>query len=273
MAIYAQIPIRLQASLVSAPPVAPIDLNTGQAPRFWRAQDVSVAVGIFDAYGVCVDLTNLLSLTLTIQEAADSIVPLFTQQVLQADLIDVISAGGWQNGTQAQAVFTFTKAQTDLGLNGENQKEFWLSLEGITEDEQHLVYAAGPITFYNPGLRLPLPPYGYVSEHAQTMESGNATISPTSLNHCEFITVEGDARTSFIIADVSGLTDGAILEIYFSTAEDVTPGIVCTVKNGSLGGASIGTFVTGSVPNALFRYRFKEDTATLVPVLFFQQAT
>ena len=76
--VYAQVPLRLEASIVSNPPV---DSNTGLAPKAYRGQTVAVQVGIFDPSNVAVDLTNLASLTLVAGQPFTMITEPFVPEV------------------------------------------------------------------------------------------------------------------------------------------------------------------------------------------------
>lgn len=261
MAIYQQIAVRLQASLVSSP-VAPIDLNTGQEVKIWRAQNLGMAVGIFDASGNPVNLSNLVSLTLTIQPAQDSIIPSISSSLLASDsaIIPLITTQGWQSGLAQNGVFNLTKAQTDLSLGGESQAEYWLQLSGVTSAGEAIIYAAGNCSFFDPGPTVAIPPFGYVSRNAQTNSSGNATISPASLDHTEILTVNGAARTSAIILSVVGMSDGALCRIRWllTAATD----IILNVLNGTAEGSTINTVTTGSTLNGYCLYCYNEADAT-----------
>src|SRR4051812_42969130 len=103
MPIYPQIPVRLQASIISDPPVVPTDANTGKQISFWRAQGINISVGIFDANGVAVDLSNLQYLQLIIQESQDALVASVVKQVDAGSIIPVITKAGWDAGIAQQA--------------------------------------------------------------------------------------------------------------------------------------------------------------------------
>ncbi len=264
MPIYQQIPIRLQASLVSAPPVAPIDINTGVAPRFWRAQGISVAFAVFDAFGVAVNLSNIASLTMRLQEYQNSLTPVFEEIIDAADIIPTITRAGWQNGLQQQATFLLTAAETDVSLAGGNEKPYWLSIIGLTEDAELIVYAAGYVAFFNPGQTFARAPFGFISRGERTNSAGNTTITPTSFNHTEFITVNGGTRTSQVILSIAGMEDGALLRLYFELP--ATADIILNVVNAALNGDQLSTVTTGSVLNGLFTYCYDADGQTWQPI-------
>jgi len=272
MPIYQQIPIRLEASLVSNPPVPPIDLNTGISPKFWRAQDIAVSVGIFDAFGASVDLSNVAFLTLTIQTAPDSIVPLIAETInAGAGIIPTITRAGWINGMQQQATFLLSAAQTDLGLDGTNSKTFWMLLAGVTMAGDKLVYAAGYVTFYNPGSTLAIPPYGYVSRAESVNSSGNTAIVPGSFNHTHFVTINGAARTTQIILSIAQMEDGAVLRLYLNLP--ATANIIISVVNAAANGTQLSTITTGSVLNGLFTYCYSAALVTWQPINYSLPAT
>lgn len=267
MPIYEQTPIRLKVNLVGPPPVYPIDQNTGQAPQFWRCATVGIAVGIFDAAGDPVDLTNLAEtgkLQLMLFKDQLSLVPLWTKEVAGPDLIPTISVDGWENGTQQQAVFSLTKAETDQALGGGVQANFWMVLNGITDDGDGILYAAGPCTIYNAALSLPVASNSSPSFHEQTLDVGNANVVPTSNFHKEVINLGGAARTSNVIVGITGLLAGAEVEVLI-----LAPGAAAAIDVqffvGSLAGANPFAFNTsGGTTRALFRFWF--NGATLIPI-------
>lgn len=250
-------PIRWQADLVSAPPVPPIDANTDLPIQFWRAQGMSIQVGIFDADDVAVDLSNLQYLQVVLMKASDSLVPLASVTVLAGSIIPTISRADWLNGTAWQANFVFTPAQTDVGLSGAASAPFWMVLQGLTSGNVPITYSAGEITIFNPGSGLPAPVAGLTSFNEQTNGSGNSTITPESQLHTEAITVNGAARTSNLILTAAGLQVGAHVDVYL--ALPATAGIILRVFDGSLIGALLSTVQTsddGSLPSAFLQYRW-----------------
>jgi len=104
----------------------------------------------------------------------------------------------------------------------------------------------------------------YISRGQQTNTSGNATISPPTLDHTEFLSIAGAAGTRNIILNVIGLSDGAILrvKINFTT----TPGIILNFLNADLTGSQVSTITTGLTLNALFTYCFNASIATWQPI-------
>ena len=259
MPIYEQIPIRLQVSLASAPPVPPVDANTGSAPQFWRAQNVGIQVGIFDAFGNSVDLSNLSYLQLTLQQAPDSLQPLFSSQVPSASIYDTITSQGWEAGTEYQALFSLTPSQTDVSLGGLPQAQFWMILSGQTAGGNFIVYSAGWVTVFNASSALPFPAHGLTSRNAQTTDSGDFTVTPLSQLHKEIVTVGGAARTVNGILGIAGVQDGAELTLVFLLTS--TPGINLNLRSGQLSNPVISQLSTGSVLQCRLKYYFDADAA------------
>ena len=239
---YNQVPIRLEADLVSAPPVNPIDANTGNAPEAWRRQDIAVQVGIFDASQVPVDLSNLTYLQLVLQEASDSLVPSVVKTLAQVNLVPIITRGGWDDGTEQQAIFALTAADMDLGLDGQPSKTYWIIIQGLTQGGQQIVYAAGSFEIFNAGSFLPQPPFGYVSENDQTNAGGNSTIAPSTQLHTEVITFSGVAGTRNLVVGSAGLTKGA--RVIVLALLPATTGIMVQLWNQTIGGSALFSIVT-----------------------------
>jgi len=266
MPIYAQVPIRIEASLVSNPPVNPTDANTGQQIKFWRGQTAVFQIGIFDVNGVAVDLSNLDYLQLVLQAAPDSTEFLFQKTVLAGAITPTITRAAWLNGSAQQAAFALTQGETDQSLGGSYQQDFWIVLQGKVTGGDTITYAAGYVTLFNSSSALPAPPLGYVSENSQTNTSGNATISPTSLDHTESLTVNGSAGTRSFILSTVGMSNGALLRLRLNLTS--TPSIVMNIYSGSLSGTQVTSFTTGSALSALLTYVYDATAAAWTPISY-----
>lgn len=265
--IYEQVPIRLQIGVTSNPPVEPLDANTGNAPRFWRGQAISVQGGIFDANGNPVDLSNVAYVEVILQKAVDSIVQLARVQVDAEDITATITLGAWRAGTAQNFAAAFSAAQTDQGLEGGNSAAFWLIVRGVTDQDAPIVYSAGPVSIYNPGSTLPSPATAkVVSRNAQTTTVDDVTVTPASQIHTEVVTVEGDARDFDVLLGISGIEDGAQLALILILPE--TADIVASVKNALTSNPTISTVSTGSVLKALLEYYFDADLSAWVPKFY-----
>lgn len=270
MPTYDQMPIRLQADLVSNPPVVPIDANTGLPIQLWARTGVAIAVGIFDALAVGVDLTNLQYLTLTLQPLASSLVPTATKTVLAGALITYITREAWLAQTNQNAIFTFSDAEMDVSLDGGDSASYWLSLAGKTNGGATIVYAAGAVNIYNPGPGIPQPTRNFPSYHATPSAGGNLVIQPLSNIHTELMAVSGAAETRDIVLLATGLQAGAQLGIKLLLP--ATDQLVLRFFDQSLAGALLATVPcdsTGSTPSAKINLFFdgvnlKRDTL-LIP--------
>lgn len=252
MSEAAQIPVRCELSIVSAPPVLPIDLNTGAPVKFWRAQDVAFQIGTFDAIGVCVDFSNLVSLQLIVQKTPTSVFRLIDKQLGVDDIVPVISRGEWVNGTAQQATFDLLASETDVGLDGQDSAQFWLIIRGVTDSGQTLNYGGGYIRIYNPGNQTPPTVAGIVSLHQTTNSTGNAVVTPTALIHTEEIIITGIASTRAFLVDPLSLPAGAQVWLKFIFESPPVPSIVIQVWSGSLAGAKLIEYSTDAFqPNAL----------------------
>lgn len=269
-AIYQQMPIRLQANLISSPPVTPIDANTGLTIKFWRAQGINVQVAIFDADGNIVDLSNLTYLQLQVQPASTSLVTSFTSTVNAGDLFPVIDAAKWRNGTAWQAQFILSAAQTDLGLGGASEAPYWLQLVGMTTGGVPIVYAAGNITVYNPGLP-PSPPANLVGEDIYTNAGGSVNVIPDAQIYLGIVNVSGAPETRDIVVSAAGLVAGARISLLFNLP--ATAGINLRVFNQSTAGTLLTTISSqadGFLPTSLVDLHF--DGANLKRLSLLQPA-
>jgi hypothetical protein len=265
-AIYEQIPVRLQLSIVSNPPVAPIDRNTGATPRVWRRQTAAVQLGIFDSNNVSVDLTNIAYLRLILQKDQNSFVPIWVKQVDAVDITKTIPIANWIDGTAQQASVALTSADTDQGLDGLDSELFWLIVEGYTIGGAPLIYGAGAITIYDPGAKFPLVTPRYVSRHRQATAVDDVTVTGDTQVHTEIIDVEGAARTFNVLLDINGAIDGQLLSLVINLP--ATLNIVLNVKSAVATNPILSTVSTGSVLQALLEYYFDADAVAWVPKFY-----
>lgn len=174
MSTVSAIPVQLQLTTRSTPPVAPVDLNTLQVPRIWRGENVDFNVAIFDPAGNAVDLSNLEFLELDIFPilipprdvptnqvyAPYSILPfpstppapLLSVTVPAEDITALVDRADWDAGIAQQAVFSFNWSETgSLNLGGKRNKKFWISVHGLTTDGRKLTYGAGYLDVFENG--------------------------------------------------------------------------------------------------------------------------
>jgi hypothetical protein len=251
--VLEQIPIRLAFSPVSDPPNAPIDSNTGLAAAWWRGGSVALECGIFDSGGSCVDLTNATAVQLIIQETPTSPDVLLNKSVAAASIIPNISVANWLSGDAQQFSFSLLNGETDFDLGGQDSALFWLSLRVYTSPSTFLIYGAGYVTVYNPGVSIPMANPVFVSLHAQTNNSGNSTISPTAVVHTEQVTITGAATVRNLLVSTVGLPSGARIDVAVVFGV-VTNGVTINLYNTTTSGTLLFTFIrAGDEPNALFR--------------------
>ncbi len=264
MPIYEQTPIRLQVNLVGSPPVYPIDQNTGAAPRFFRASSVGIAIGIFDAAGNPVDLSNLAKLQLFLFKSATDLVPLVTKEITAEDLYPLITAEGWAAMTQQNGTFSLTPAETDQALGAQTSAGFWLVLNGVSEAGAQILYAAGPCTIYLASSALPASAMPTPSEEELDCSVGDVTVTPASNIHTAIINLSGAARTSNVIVGQAGLTKGARVDILV-LAPAIASGVNLQFFVGSLAGANPFAWSSdGGTTRYLCRFYF--DGALLQPL-------
>jgi hypothetical protein len=245
--IYEQTPIRLQVTLAGTPPVLPVDQSTGNAPQFWRASSVVFAIGIFDAFGNPVDLSNLAQLQLSLFQSASALVPLVTKTIAGADLYPLITALGWSNGTQANANFVFLPADTDQGLGGLDSASFWLVLNGTTNAGALVLYSAGAVTINNASNALPIAQNLTPSYNASGNSAGNQTVQPSSNIHLEDLTITGAARTTNVIISGVGMIKGARVSLLVHLP--ATADIVLSFRDSTLGGTELFNLNTNAGVN------------------------
>lgn len=264
--VYEQIPLRLRLSIVSNPPAIPVDQNTGLAPRVWRRQNAAIQLAIFDALNVSIDLSNLAYLQVILQKAHDSIAPIWVKQVDAADITDVVTIAAWLAGTAQQASVSLTPSDTDQGLEGNNEADFWLIVQGFTEDGAPLVYGAGALTIYDAGSVIPAQTPKFVAEHKQAADAGDVAVAPLAQIHTETVTIGGAARDSKVVLGIVGAVDGA--RLFLVLVLPGTLGINLSVRSGIGTNPEISAISTGSVLLARLEYHYDADVAAWIPDLY-----
>lgn len=253
---YAQANVRVQLSILSNPPVAPVDINTGLPPKFWRGGDVEVDVGIFDGSENGLDLSNLAALQIALSPSPTSPYPWLIKTVNSGGggIVSPIDFGDWQNGVAQNARFILNAAATDLGLLAGASRQFWMTITGFTNAGAIIVYGGGYVTLYNPGMTNPPATAGVVSFNAQTLPTGNGTVNPQATTHTEEINFDGAAGTYNVLLAVAGYPKGSRVDV-LCLFPNLTPGIAIKFFTGSIVGSPIATWTTDAFqPNGLFKF-------------------
>lgn len=174
MPVADAIAIRLAVSTRSRPPVPPLDAERGATPQIWRGEDVDFALGVFDSSGFPVDLSNLFGLEIDLYPwpipankpdtnqgyAPYSFqpfptvppAPILTKTILAADLTALITSRDWENGTDQNAIasFSFTELAA-LNLGGKKCANFGFVVKGLTAGGRKIFYGGGPLTVFEGG--------------------------------------------------------------------------------------------------------------------------
>jgi hypothetical protein len=210
-------------------------------------------IGIFDAFGVPIDLSNLVTLQLMLQPSQYSSCVTWLKVIGTDAITPLITTNGWSQGTQWNAQFKLTPADTDVGLGGLPSASYWISLIGQTTDGDIIVYSAGNVTFMSSGMLPPPPSQGVVDAVSASNSSGNTTISPDAMVFTEEITFTGSATPRNIILASTGQPKGSRVDV-LALLDSCPAGVVINVYAVSTSGALLFTFTTdGFQPNALFR--------------------
>jgi hypothetical protein len=251
---YAQANIRAQLSILSQPPVAPLDINTGVAPQFWRSAGIQIDVGIFDGSGNGLDLSNLLSLQLTLAPYANSLVPWVVKSIAAGvGIVSPIDFNDWEDGLSQNASFVLTPSDTDLGLLAGTSRQFWMTISGTLAGNGQIIYGAGYITIYNAGSIYPPPAGGIVSWNAQNSSAGNPQVTANGLIHTEEINFSGAAvPRNIVLINANAYPKGCKVDI-LALLGSCPAGVVLSIYSGSITGSPIFRWETdGFQPNAMF---------------------
>ena len=147
----AVLPIRLFCDL-AARNGGLIDLNTGQAPLFYRGDDVEIDIGIGEG-GVLLapTLSNITSVTCQVfAKQNDTNAPMMSCTVLAAAMNLALTSAQWTGDTTPfqHAAFIFPAGQTYIGLAGQASQNYWLRITLLTADAapKTMTLLVGPVT-------------------------------------------------------------------------------------------------------------------------------
>ena len=240
---YEQLPIQVQLTLVSNPPVTPIDIQTGLPPQIWVRRCAAVQVALFNQYNASVDLSNLQYLQLVISSSPSSVAPVITSTVYAPYIFSPVNYQEWIAGNQYQAVFNLSQAQTDISLYGLDSAQYWMSIQGLTNSGNMITYGAGYVTFYNPGYNVHAPTGFYVSYHGQTTSNSTLIqVNPTSNLHTEWITFAGAGGIRQCLVSGSYMSAGGHAILRFSSNNAL--GITVNVYSNSITNPILCTFTS-----------------------------
>lgn len=128
--------IRMAADQATQTSESMLDILTNATPELWLGNDVQFEVALFDGGTLINDLSNITSLVLEVKELANrNSAPLMTKTLAGASL-NTITIENWNDGTQQQALFTFSAAETNIDLSGaaDQERDYWLIVAMITND-------------------------------------------------------------------------------------------------------------------------------------------
>ena len=145
------LPIRLFCDL-AARNAGLVDLNTGQAPLFYRGDDVEIDIGIGEGGALLAPaLSNITSATCQVfAKQNDTNAPMMSCTVPAAGMNLTLTAAQWTGDTAPfqHAAFIFPNAQTAIPLGGNASANYWLRITLLTADAtpKVLTLLDGPIT-------------------------------------------------------------------------------------------------------------------------------
>lgn len=162
--------IRLQLSIATNPPVAPVDIVTAEPPKAWRGGALDVQLAIFDNRNAAVDLSNIAWLEVDIFPSSYFAnppvydpytpqpfpplppAPLIFVTIPGDDLAATISFEDWIAGVNEQAVASFSANQmAQLDLADRESADFYLVVHALTRDSRRIVYGATRFPVFESG--------------------------------------------------------------------------------------------------------------------------
>jgi len=172
-----------------------IDLNTGQAPLFYRGDDVEIDIGLGeDGALLAPTLSNIMSVTCQVfAKQNDTNAPMMSCTVLAAAMNLTLTAAQWAGDTAPgqHAAFVFPNSQTYIPLNGAASQNYWLRITLTTADATAKVITLldGPVTVLDGPMNASAAPAIMGKVRTWTDGSGNLVLQIKNDSDGRFYTV------------------------------------------------------------------------------------
>lgn len=172
------------------------------APRVYRGNGVTFRVGVFSDDETPEDLSDITSLTLKYQAAYNSSSAIAEQTVANAAFeSEVITRADFLAGTDWHAEFTFSDADMNPSLGGEQSNAFHLVLKGVTGGGRSITFGTAVLTIY---------------------EDDNATVADPPGNATAFTTAEGEAYLDALFETHGNMANASVVAGSNTTHQLVT---------------------------------------------------
>jgi hypothetical protein len=172
-----------------------IDLNTGQAPLFYRGDDVEIDIGLGeDGALLAPTLSNITSVTCQVfAKQNDTNAPMMSCTVLAAEMNLTLTAAQWAGDTAPgqHAAFIFQNSQTYIPLQGNPSMTYWLRITLTTADAPAKVMTLldGPVTVLDGPMNGSAAPAIMGNVRTWTDGSGNLVLQIKNDSDGKFYTV------------------------------------------------------------------------------------
>jgi hypothetical protein len=221
------------------------DAITGQSPDCWKGTNVQFELGLFFG-GLLIDIGNIQTLTMTAKDIGNKTGDKVLEVSISAAAMDAtLTEEAWTNGTGQHAKLTFSAEEMNLDLNGQDYRELWLMIHGVSTTGDRLAFGAARLRVYETGIdggdtSLPVAganiiPGGAVyngsGQYALTVEEGQVYdwskgANDTSLvNGSETLTVSGRFTSQGVSVTLTGsiglAVSGLIRDQVYYTAREV----------------------------------------------------
>jgi len=109
------------------------DIYTDATPEMWRGNDVQFEIGIGHDDAIVEDVSNIASVTLDVKPENRTGAALITKTVQSGD-INTITQDNWDNKKAQNILVEFAGAETNIDMLGNNERDLWLVISYITND-------------------------------------------------------------------------------------------------------------------------------------------
>ncbi len=209
------------------------EVLSGGTPFHWNGSAVQFEIAFFRNSTLIDDLSNIDQVQIELKRADDRTgEPVMAKVLASADLNGALTADAWAAGGEddCHALISFTGAEADLDLEGEETGEFWLVISALRSDGEPITTGASSYA---------------VEEDGRGSSVPAAVVTPTYLT-----LAQSDARYVMAIDLTVVESEIATLQTQMTTANaNITS--VTTTANAALpkaGGTLTGALVLSGAP-------------------------
>lgn len=122
-----------------------------ESPQMWRGNDVQFELG-FQYDSEILNMANYQTIKLIVKDSANRRgLKLMEKSISVADITPIFTQEQWDDKSQQHCTIAFTAAETKLDLKGDDARDFWLIIIGVTNTGKRLTLGNTIVTINDDG--------------------------------------------------------------------------------------------------------------------------